>query len=63
MRIKVYVVKAKHKMLASLLLNEINSKLGYNLVTACTLISQEMVNISCKTPIFCIFLRITINYP
>ena len=25
MRIKVYVVKAKHKMLASLLLNEINS--------------------------------------
>ena len=65
MRVKVCVAISTNikTLVTPLLLNEINSKLGYRIVTAYTLISQEMVNISCKTPIFCEILKININYP
>ena len=38
---------------ATLLWNEIDSKLGYKILTAYTLISQEVVNILCKTSTLC----------
>ena len=50
MRIKVFIAIATNIKPLLLVLNEINSKLGFKIVTAYTLISQEMVNISCKTP-------------
>ena len=52
MRIKAFAAIASNikTFITLLLLNEINSKLGYEIATAYIIFLQEIVNTSCKTP-------------